>query len=551
MTSKGTNFASQMTRMALRRPLATAVISPRLFGSPEKASRYSYQQLEEETEILARGLLEIGIAPGVRSIFMIRPGFEFFGLAFALLKAGGVLVGVDPGMGRRSLTQCLREAAPQAFIGVPAAHVFRRMFGWAKDTLQILVSTSSRRAGRGGLVTLSALRELGRGSTQSLPNLSGGDPAIIAFTSGSTGPPKGAVYSHALLNAQVEALRDTFGIEEGERDLVTFPHFALFAPGLGATVAPARMDFARPGRAIPSWIVRDLRDLRITNLFASPALLSRIARYGSERGIQLPDLRRVVSAGAPVPAEVVSRIRAMMEGGTVYTPYGATEALPVTCITGEEILTETQARTEDGGGICVGRPVRGIELRVIRITDRPIEVWSDDLEVPAGEIGEIAVAGAVVSPTYFNRAEATAQAKIAAGGKQFHRMGDLGTLDSDGRLWFCGRKNQRVSAPGAEYYTIPVEAVFNSHPDVLRSALVGVRDDAGHRRPVLCVQLRKRVSASRWAAIRRDLLARAAERPGTTAIQDILRRRRFPVDRRHNAKIIREDLAVWAERHLR
>jgi acyl-CoA synthetase (AMP-forming)/AMP-acid ligase II len=545
------NFSSHLTRRAKSHPDATALICPRPFGGPDTALRYSNQRLEEESEILARGLLEVGIGPGVRSIFMIQPGFHFFALAFALFKAGGVLVGIDPGMGRGNMTQCLKEADPAAFIGIPAAHFFRRLLGWGRETVKINISTARRTSKRSGQISLSTLRELGSASNQSPPEPAGGHPAIIAFTSGSTGVPKGVVYSHALLNAQVESLRDCFGIEEEERDLVTFPHFAFFGPALGATLVLATMDFARPGRASPARIVRSLRDFQITNLFGSPALLNRVGRYGTERNLKLPALRRVVSAGAPVPGRVVREMTGMLEGGTFYTPYGATEALPVTCITGDEILTDTQALTDDGRGVCVGKPLSSIDARVIRISDEKIDAWSDTLEASQGEIGEIAVSGPVVSEIYFGRPQQTSLAKIPDGTRFFHRMGDLGYYDSSGRLWFCGRKSQRIIGAGADYFTVPIESVFNTHPEVFRSAVVGVRDSAGHKRPALCVQLNRNVSAGRWNAIRADLLALAGKRPETAVIQDIVRHKRFPVDRRHNAKIVREELSIWAEKTLR
>jgi acyl-CoA synthetase (AMP-forming)/AMP-acid ligase II len=551
MSSHDANFAGHLSRMAARQPDAIALVCPKMIGKSSSAPRYSFRQLEDESELLARGMIEIGIEPGTRSLFMVQPGFSFFTLAFGLFKAGGVLVGVDPGMGQANMSQCLAEAEPKAFLGIPVAHFFRRLLGWAKKSVEINVTTSDRGSKRSGQVGLATLRELGRRSNQSLPTMNADDPAIIAFTSGSTGVPKGVLYTHGLLNAQVGMFRDCFGIEPGERDLVTFPHFAFFGPGLGVTLVLATMDFARPGRALPSWIVGSLQDHEITNMFGSPALLHRVARYGTARGLKLPKLRRVVCAGAPVPGHVVQQISSLLDGGSFYTPYGATEALPVSCISGEEILGDTQSMTEDGHGVCVGHPVDGVDVRIIRISDQSLDRWSDDLEVPAGTVGEITVAGPVVSKTYFRRPSQTALAKIPAGDDVFHRMGDLGYFDAQGRLWFCGRKSQRVVTPGGEHYTIPVEAVFNAHHAVFRSALVGVTDASGHARPVLCVQLAPDASRRNWEAIRKELLELAARRPSTSMIRDILLHRKFPVDPRHNAKIVREKLSKWAEKQLR
>ncbi len=379
--------------------------------------------------------------------------------------------------------------------------------------------------------------------------------AAILFTSGSTGIPKGAVYTHAIFAAQVEILRQTYEIEPGEIDLPTFPLFALFAPALGMTAVIPDMDFTRPAKVDPRKIIEAIYQFGVTNMFGSPALIDRVGRYGVEHSVRLPSLRRVISAGAPVRAEVVERFtRLLAPGVQVFTPYGATEALPVSSIGSDEILKETRFKTETGAGVCVGRPVHEVKVRITRISDSPVPIWSDDVTVPVGEIGEIVVQGSVVTKEYFNRPDATALAKIAVPGAEraqsfYHRMGDLGYLDDTGRLWFCGRKSQRVVTPNASLFTLPCEAVFNTHPHVRRTALVGV-ERKGSTLPVLCVEVEKNSRPFDLEKLKRELLALGASQPHTRGIHDILFHSAFPVDVRHNAKIFREKLAIWAARKL-
>jgi acyl-CoA synthetase (AMP-forming)/AMP-acid ligase II len=239
--------------------------------------------------------------------------------------------------------------------------------------------------------------------------------------------------------------------------------------------------------------------------------------------------------------------RMLADGVQVFTPYGATEALPVASIGSDEILGETALDTAAGRGVCVGRPVPGVTVRIIRITDEPIASWRDGLALPTGEIGEVAVQGPVVTRVYFNRTDSTRLAKIQGPDADdfYHRMGDLGYLDRRGRLWFCGRKSHRVQAPDVTFFTIPCEGVFNAHPDVYRSALVGV-GPAGAARPVLCVELENARPPADRARVKRELLELAARQDHTRSIDTVLFHRRFPVDVRHNAKIFREKLAVWA-----
>ena len=379
------------------------------------------------------------------------------------------------------------------------------------------------------------------------------ETAAILFTSGSTGPPKGVVYTHAIFNAQVNMLRDLYGIEPGEVDLCTFPLFALFAPALGMTSIVPEMDATRPAMVDPTKIIDAIESFGVTNMFGSPALIRRVGEYGAERGIKLPSLRRVISAGAPVPARVLERFATMLAPGVqIFTPYGATESLPVASIGSDEILGETRHATDRGAGVCVGRPVAGMKAEIIRISDEPIAVWSDDLKVPDGAVGEIVVAGPVVTRSYFQRPEANRLAKIEApGGVVMHRMGDLGYRDDRGRLWFCGRKAHRVVTGNGTLYTIPCEAVFNTHPEVNRTALVGL-GPAENQRPVLCVEpVKWPLSRKDRARIEADLKAIGAGFAHTNTIETFVFRKAFPVDTRHNAKIFREKLAVWAAGRVR
>ena len=345
----------------------------------------------------------------------------------------------------------------------------------------------------------------------------------------------------------MEALRRVYGIAPGERDLPTFPLFALFAPALGMTAVIPEMDFTRPGSVNPRRIIAAIHDHGVTTMFGSPALIDRVGRYGAAHGVKLPTLKRVISAGAPVPAQVLERFTSLLASGVeVFTPYGATEALPVCSIGSSEILGETRAITEAGGGVCIGRPVEGVRLEVVEVSDGPLPYWHEELKLPAGKIGEIVVQGPQVTRGYYGRPEADRLAKIAdpASGGFFHRMGDLGGVDEEGRVWFCGRKSHRVETADGPLYTIPCEAVFNTHPQVRRTALVGV-GERGAQQPVLCVELEKGARADE-AQLRQELLTLGSGHIHTQGIDTILFHPAFPVDIRHNAKIFREKLARWA-----
>ncbi len=544
--SRTCNIAAALPRLAAEDPARVAMRCPGPRG--DYAVPLTYGELDARSDAIAAGLARHGVVRGTRTVLMVRPTPEFFLLMFALFKAGAVPVLVDPGIDRRALRQCLDEAAPEAFIGIPLAQLARVLLGWARSA-RVRITT-----GRRALLadaSLAQVERAGAGAGAQLSDTAPDDVAAILFTSGSTGVPKGVVYRHRHFVAQIDMLRQAFGIAAGGVDFPTFPPFALFDPALGLTSIIPDMDPTRPADADPRKLHAAIACFGADQLFGSPALMRVLADHGAP----LPTVKRVTSAGAPVPPEVVARMLELLPpDARFWTPYGATECLPVAVIEGRELL-QLRARTEQGAGTCVGRPVAPNEVRLIRIGDAPIADWSDALPVAPGEVGEITVAGPSATDAYFNREAQTRLAKISerlADGSEriVHRMGDVGWFDEEGRLWFCGRKSHRVETAEGPLYTEQVEPVFNVHPQVRRTALVGV-GPAGAQRAVLCVELRPGAARGEQPRIEAELRAIGARLPHTARVDAFAFHPRFPVDIRHNAKIGREALAAWVARRSR
>ena len=520
---------------------------------PDGKRRYrqvTFRELDHDSDRIARGLRSLGAKQGTRLALLVRPGIDFVSLVFALFKAGTVAILIDPGMGRRNLIRCLAEAEPEGFVAIPVVHAVRMLlrarFRKARFNL-----TVGRRWFWGG-ATLAGLRAEPHRGTELAPTRAD-DPAAIIFTTGSTGPPKGVLYSHGNFDAQVEEIRDFYGIRPGEVDLPGFPLFGLFNCAMGVTAVIPDMDPSRPAKVDPRKIVEAVEDWKVTQTFGSPAIWNRVGRYCQEHGLRLETVRRVLSAGAPVPADVLERMRACIHAeGDVHTPYGATESLPVASISASEVLGETAAQTGQGAGVCVGGKFPRIEWRVIRIVDGPVATLDETEPMPPGEIGELIVRGPVVTRRYVTRPESNALAKIADGEDVWHRMGDLGYLDSRGRFWYCGRLAQRVLTPNGPMYTVPCEAVFNQHRDVLRSALVGV-GPPGEQLPVIVLEpIPGRMPRSKPGreALLGEIRRIGESNPLSAGVKHFLLHPAFPVDIRHNAKIFREKLAVWAAKRL-
>jgi acyl-CoA synthetase (AMP-forming)/AMP-acid ligase II len=586
------NVADRLDEIARSMADATAIAEPtrHIDGGRRVYRTITFRELADDVDQIARLLVSYGATRGTRLALLVPPSIDFITLVFALLKSGAVQILIDPGMGKRNLVRCLSEAAPEGFVAVPRVQamrsVLRRRFPQAK-----LNVTVGRRLWWGG-VTLDELRTGGTPITgvmapehsptplQGVPpqGTTADDPAAIIFTSGSTGPPKGVLYRHGNFDRQVTEIRDMYGIERGEIDLPCFPLFGLFNAAMGVTTVIPRMDFSRPVTVDPRNIVEAVEQWQVTQSFASPAVWKRVGPYCREKGIHLKSLHRVMSAGAPVPAPVLDPIKAAIHpDGEVHVPYGSTESLPVATIGASEVLSQTWPLTQKGRGVCVGQRFPGIDWRVIRIVEGPIVAIDQAEELAPGEIGELIVRGPVVTTEYATRRDANALAKIAdleCGDLSplwisqppntelvseaaliskavtsyrtpsfWHRMGDCGYLDEQDRFWFCGRMSQRVVTETGTLYTIPTEAQFNLLPHIARSALVGI-ELQGRQRPAIVLEVASRFDRQHLTAELRGAMRQ-------TGVRHVLvYPRSLPVDVRHNAKIGREQLTVWATKQL-
>ncbi len=545
--SKTFNIAARLEAQAKTRPYQRAVVFPagRDRSGRDRWSQLSFLEAQRLVGALALGLEGLGVRRGDRVSLLVRPSLSFIPLVFALFRIGAVPVLIDPGMGRKSFLSCLERMRPRVLIAVPLVHALRGLFPRAFASVEVSV-TAGPTTGWWGGATLDGLRA-STGPVPAAAATAEDEVAAILFTSGSTGPAKGVVYTHGIFETQTRLIQTMYGIEPGGVDLACFPLFGLFSAGLGLTVVIPELDPTRPAAADPARLVSAIEAQGCTQAFGSPAIWRNVARYCQERGVKLPSLKRILMAGAPVPTALHAAFSEILSpGAEVFTPYGATEALPVASIGSAEVLNETGAQTAAGAGTCVGRPAPEAVVRILRSSDEPIDRCEEVGWLLPREVGEITVRGPMVTPRYEGEPEATGAAKMTERGENgetwtVHRMGDVGYLDDAGRLWFCGRKRHVVSAPGGPMYPVPCEAIFDVHPDVKKTALVGV---AGT--PMIVVELD--TARADKDGIAAELLELAEQHPHTRSIKRVLFHPKLPVDVRHNAKIDREALAAWAAR---
>jgi acyl-coenzyme A synthetase/AMP-(fatty) acid ligase len=510
--------------------------------------KLSFGQLEARVDTCARGIEAMGIA-GSRVLVMIRPGFDLVTAVFALLRAGAVPVFIDEGMGTENMLRCIEEVKPGVLFAIPRGLELKAAFPESFKSVEIVVCVGDPCPQ--GATSFADLLTTASGA-QAAAQVEAEDLSLILFTTGSTGTPKGVQYTPRVVHSQLDVMKRTWGLTERDVDLSTFPTFVVGTIAIGMTVVVPDIDPANPGQVDPARIVQAIRDQGTTYTFGPPALWNKVTRHCVAHGIQLPSMRHVLVAGAPVPASLIRRFQRVLPNGACATPIGATEANPITNIGMQELIEQTLPLTDAGHGVCVGRPLPGHDIRVIAIDDGVIADWSQARVLGTDEIGELVVSGPVVTHHYFGRPEATAKAKIYGGPNGVaHRLGDTGFIDAKGRVWFCGRRAHVVEAAGRAWYPLQVESAFNCERDIWRSALVGVTL-AGEAALALCIEFDGAEAPTDWRVPSARLAAlREKARRMRVPLQHFLAcPQGFPVDIRHNSKINRPALGCWAEELL-
>jgi acyl-CoA synthetase (AMP-forming)/AMP-acid ligase II len=538
------NVASHVRAHASERPDQPALLYPSSGYTDARPAwdALTYRQFDQRSDAYARGFTRAGFRCGDRVLMLMKPRADLWVVLFALFKIGAVPVILDPGMGRQALLACIERIGCRAMIAESAVHVLRTTFFRRPFAKCEVFVTVGPKIWWGGVRLADCLED--GAEPFPLAQLRASDPAAVAFTSGSTGSPKGVAYHQGMWHTAVASIREMLAMTPGDVSVQAFAAFAIYDLCWGHTAVIPKFDLSKPASADPAAFVAAIVHNQAKTAFASPIVWRRLAPWCTERGITLPTLDKAITTGAPTPPEMVKAYAGILRPGVQFhTPYGATEAIPVSWIASGELLAECVQRTAQGWGTCVGHPAPGIDLHLVRVTDDDLPRWSDDLAVPRGEVGEIVVGGGQVSVQYLDSPSGNAASKILDGERVLHRMGDLGYLDDRGRLWFCGRKAHRLETASGMVPCVPVEGVFNEHPAVFRTALVGV-GTRGSEVPVLCVELRagqtwssgleaeilKLADGTRWAGV----VKRALVHPG------------FPTDARHNSKIKAEELKVWA-----
>ncbi len=544
------NIASKLVEMAKLYPEKIAVTySKRRKSTSDISYNYqsiSFKELEIKSNQFANALVSLGAKPNQLCLLFLRPSLDFHAMVFALFKIGIIPVLIDPGMGKKNLLKCISDIKPEIMIAEREVHLLSFIFRSKFKNIKIRISNKH--------IPFLKIKTIHQLKSEKLLlytpiKREADDLAALLFTSGGTGTPKGVEYTHNIFLTQTNSLKEMFGLTPDEIDMAGFPLFSLFTLAMGMSTIIPDLDPTRPGDCDPARVCKNIIDKKPTFVAGSPAIWDKVLNYAASKNIKFDSIKYLVMFGAPVSLKIHRISEKVLTNGTTYTPYGATECLPVCNISGKYILQNTAKLSEDGKGTCIGFQVPGVRVLIIRETNAAIANLKDAEILSPNTPGEIIVKGPMVTRRYYNEDEKTKLSKIyEENGEFWHRIGDVGYIDELNRLWFLGRQSHVVKIKNDIYYPIPCEAIFNLHPEVKRSALVGINKFKKEYPAIVIERLDGEfLREKERSKFESELLVMSKKFPHTKNIEKIYLAKEFPVDVRHNIKIDRLKLKAEIE----
>ncbi|MEF8865708.1 MAG: AMP-binding protein, partial [Salinibacter sp.] len=494
----------------------------------------TFADLERRAARGAALLRTAGVGDGDVVLVLQPMSTTLYVIVTALLRVGAVAMVPDPAADRAHIAECCERAEPTALVGPPRAHLLRLLSRPVWGIPEAFVT------GHWPLpfATRWPTAPAPRGTQAEAADCDADTPALLTFTSGSTGAPKGAVRTHGLLRAQYEALRDNLNLQPGQIDLATLPVFVLANLAAGVSTVLTDADLRAPAQIDPAPVIDQIQTEEPTRTTASPAFFERL--MDAEAG-PLDRFERLYTGGAPVFPDLLDRMRAAAPSAEIVAVYGSTEAEPIAHVAESDIRPDDRRRMVAGGGLLAGVPVDEVELRIL--PDRygtPIGPFSRDefkaATCPPNTPGEVVVAGPHVVPGYLD-GRGDAENKFEVDGTRWHRTGDAGRLDAEGRLWLLGRCDATVRDDRGTLHPFAVECGARLHDDVRHAALAPWKG-----RRVLAVEPQSPDTGVDREGLR-DQLA-------DVTLDEIVVLPDIPLDRRHNAKVDYPALADRLDRAL-
>ena len=530
-----------------------AFIETNFVGNKGYYSPLSFGDFFKLVNQYTRGLIELGLKSKDKVLFLFPVNIDFFALTLACIGIGAIPVFLDPGMGIDNIKKCIKSSNCNVIFTNNKGQLIKWI--WRKYFKNIKFSLNVSEKGIIGDTKLSLFKKYSTAPIGYKNNLKENldETIFVAYTSGATGTPKGVLYTNLMILTQLQIFENELKLEPKTKNLPLLPIFSIWYLGLRITSVIPPIDTSNPLSLNPNKIATIIEDLKINSSFGSPTLWSKIANYCMTNGIKLNSMKKIYIAGAPVSEKTLNEVQSvLLDDGIVYTPYGSTECLPVCLASSSEISKIEKIKSVTGElGINVGKPINNTKVKIIKNKNIQINNIDEIEELPILNIGEIIVAGNQASGSYLNQPESDNLSKIKDKNENWHRMGDVGYIDENNILYFCGRKNHIVKAEKSIYYSIPIERIFNLSKKVNRSALVYIKE---LNKPGIVIEPlpqfypNSKIQKNKFVE---ELIQMGASDPITSEIKLFFFRTNFPVDARHNAKIFRDKLSDWASQELK
>jgi len=515
------NISEILTKRATAYPETTAIIDT------HRGCRRvtTFAEMEATSACLATQLQQTNLQPGDAVLVFQAMSAELYIILAAIFRLELVAMFLDPGQGRDHIDQCCRLHPPKALIASPKAHLLRLVSPALRRIPDKFMVTGVGRSRNWGL--LGQARTTPQSKIRNLKSEIN-RPALLTFTSGSTGQPKAALRTHSFLLAQHRALADSLKLTAGQVDLTTMPIVALANLASGVTSLIPKADLRYPGKIDPAPVVAQIQVEGVTSTVASPALLERLAHYCLSRQIILPGLQRIFTGGAPVFPHLLGQLQQVAPQAEVVAVYGSTEAEPMAKIAHHQIQSEDIQAMLNGRGVLAGPPIEAIRLRIMqdqwgKSVGPYREAEFESACCPPEEIGEIVVSGEHVLSGYLH-GQGDEETKFRVGDTLWHRTGDAGYLDWQGRLWLLGRCAARIEDEHGILYPFAVECAASHHPALRRAAIISHKG-----RRVIAVELYENSTTNDLPSLKENL--------AWAYIDEVRALKHIPVDKRHNAKV--------------
>lgn len=500
-------------------------------SDPLSYQSINYKEFTTTTSRIASGYLKLGIKQGDRVILFVPMTVNLYLAMSALQRIGAIPVFLDSWTRHVHMGTAIQQVQPKAIISFEKAFMMlANAPGVESIPIKITVGLTSQKYG-------TPLEELTTSPLSPIYPVEQEDTALITFTTGSSGMPKGADRSHRFLAAQHYALNKCIPYKEDDIDLPIFPVFSLNNVASGISTVLPSIDIGTPNSTDSQILFNQIKNCKVNCATLSPSIFNNLAKFCRENNFEIPQLKRVVTGGAPVSRNNILDFKSIAKNAEIVVLYGSTEVEPISQIRDRELDSDLMDE-----GVSVGHIVAGLTFKIIKINRNSIKIDSKKdwkmLESEKDEVGELIVSGEHVCQKYYKNQEAFDRAKIVdTDGVIWHRTGDLVRLDGDGCFWIVGRVHNAINRNGRYLFPVQSELILKKLSFVSQAAYVGIPDSTLGEKAVVVMQTKDNTIIQNKKTKQLEAKIKSAFSKNNLPVDLIIFVENIPMDPRHHSKV--------------